>query len=145
MPHGFVAELVGMVHRLHASLYRVQRSGLAGGVNGDRAGARSFGHRSCELRLGVLVRRLQRAIDDLVRAGLVDLGEVGPLLQLLAHDFDDLLGVVGAVGVRQHVLLGIEAVRVFVSTENVDGIPADAKPRPRNQALIDRVTHCGVG
>ena len=80
-----------------------------------------------------------------VRAGLVDLDEVGALLHLLAHDRDDLLGVVGVVGVRQHVLRGIEVIGVLVAAQNVDGVAADAQPRPGNQSLIDGVADRRVG
>ncbi len=64
---------------------------------------------------------------------------------LLAHDFDELLGGVGVVGVREHVLRGIVAVGVFVAAEDVDGVAADAQARPGNQALVDGVAHGGVG
>ena len=43
------------------------------------------------------------------------------------------------------MLRGIEVIRVFVSTENVDRIAADAQPRARDQTGIDRISHSCVG
>ena len=95
--------------------------------------------------LGVLVGRVQNAVDHAVGAGLVDLGEVGALLVLLAHDFDDLLGGVGVVGVGEHVLRGVEVDGVFVAAQDVDGVAADAQAGAGDEALIDGVANGGVG
>ena len=67
--------------------------------------------------------------------GLVDLGEVGTFLVLLAHHLDELLGGVGVVGVGEHVLRRVVAIGIFVPAEDIDGIAADAQPRPGNDAL----------
>ena len=50
--------------------------------------ARGFGDSRRELRFGVLIGRVQVAVDNLVPTCLVDLGEVGALLHLFANDFD---------------------------------------------------------
>jgi hypothetical protein len=72
---------------------------------------------------GVLVGGVQDAVDHAVGAGLVDLGEVGALLVLLAHDGDDLVGGVGVVGVGEHVLGGVVADGVFVAAEMSMALP----------------------
>ena len=43
------------------------------------------------------------------------------------------------------MLLRVIAHRVLVAAEDVDGIPADAQPRARNAAFVDRIAHRGVG
>ena len=68
------------------------------------------------------VGRVQHAVEHLVGSGLVHLDEIGTLLVLRADHFDDLFGVIGAVGVREHVLGGVEVVGVLVAAENVDRI-----------------------
>ncbi len=75
----------------------------------------------------------------LVGAGLVDLHEARPLLVLLADRLDQLFGVVGVVGVAQHVLRRVEADRVLVPAEDRDGHAADAQPRPGNLPRVDGV------
>ena len=64
---------------------------------------------------------------------------------LRAHDLDDLLGGVGVVGVREHMLRGVEAVGVFVAAQDVDGVAADAHAGTEDEALIDGVANGGVG
>ena len=55
-PHGFVAELIGVVDRDHAGLRGEERSRLSGGMNRHVfAEASRFFHRGFELRLGVLI------------------------------------------------------------------------------------------
>jgi len=80
-----------------------------------------------------------------VGAGLVDLGEVGAFLVLLAHDLDDLLGGVGVIGVGEHVLGGVEADGVFMAAHDVDGVAADAHAGAEDEALVDGVADGGVG
>ncbi len=144
--HGLVAELEGVVDRRDSRLDSVQRAGIARGMNRNLpTRARRFRHGGRELLLGVLIRRDQVAVHDAVVAGLVDLGEIRAFLLLLAHHLDELLNVVGVIGIRQHVLRGIEAVGVLVSAEDVDGIAADAHPRAGNQPGVDGVAHRGVG
>jgi hypothetical protein len=63
---------------------------------------------------------------------------------LLAHDFDDLVGGVGVVGVGEDVLGGVEVVGVFVAAEDVNGIAADAQAGTGDEALIDCVANGGV-
>ncbi len=58
---------------------------------------------------------------------------------LLADHFNELVGCVGVVGVREHVLRGVESNGVFMAAENVDGVAADAHARPRDQASIDGI------
>ena len=64
---------------------------------------------------------------------------------LRAHHLNKLVGGVGVVGVRQHVLRGIVAVGVLVAAQNVDGVAADAQPRAWNQPRVDGVANCRVG
>ena len=116
---------------------RIERARLAHAVHADAdAGAEPLCllDRRGQLRLGVLVGRVQHAVNHAVRSGLVDLGEVRAFLVLLAHHCNDLVGGVGVVGVRQHVLRGIEVVGVLVPAQNVDGVGADAQARPGNDA-----------
>ena len=100
-----------------------------------------FLDRRGQLRLGVLVGSMQHSVNHAVRPGLVDLGEVRAFLVLLAHHRNDLVCGVGIVGVRQHMLRGIEAVCVLVPAEDVNGVAADAQPRSGNESLIDGVAH----
>ena len=102
-------------------------------------------HRSGELSGSVLVRRVQYAVNHAVGAGLVNLGEVGAFLVLLAHDLDNLLGRVGVVSIREHVLSRVVAISILVSAENIDSVAADAQARPGNKPLVDGVAHCRIG
>ncbi len=81
----------------------------------------------------------------LVRAGLINLGEVRAFLKLLPHHRHQLRGIVRVIGIGQHVLRRIVADGVFVPAQDVDGIPADAQPRTRDQTLIDRVADRCIG
>jgi hypothetical protein len=145
-PHGLFAEFGGMVDGGDAGLRGVEGAGIVLRVNGDHgAEAMRFSHGGGELRLSVLVGRVQTAVDDCVFAGLVDLGEVGALLVLLADHFDELLDGVGVVGIREQVLRRVEAVGIFVTAQNVDGVAADAHAGPKNEAMIDGVADGGVG
>ncbi len=94
-----------------------------------------------ELCFGVLIRRVQLAVDERVSASLIHLDEVGAFLYLLANHFDNLLGTVGVVGVGEYMLRGIEVIGVFVSAEDVDGVAADAQAWPGNQPTVDGVAH----
>ena len=82
---------------------------------------------------------------EAVASGLVDLGEVGALLALLAHGGDDLVGGVGAVGVGEQVLCGVEAGVVLVAAVDVDGVAGDAHARAGDEAGVDGVADGDVG
>jgi len=85
------------------------------------------------------------AIDDFVFAGLVDFGEVGALLVLLAEDGDELAGIVGQVGVGQDVLRGVVFDGVFVAAEDVNGVARDKQAGAGDEAAVDGVADGGVG
>ncbi len=143
---GLIAQLRGVIDGSYAGLRCVQRSGFAHGVHRDnRAKTMRFFNRGGQLRGSVLVRRAQDAVNHVVGAGLVDLREVGALLVLLSHHFDNLLGGVGVVGIGEHVLRGIVAIGIFVSAQQVDGVAADAQARPGNKSLVDGVANGGIG
>ncbi len=114
----------------------VAGAGFAGGVDGDAgAGAVGFGDGGGELGFGVLVGGDEVvAFGEAVAAGFVDLGEVGAAFVLLAHDGDDLVGVVGVVGVGEHVLRGVVADGVFVAAEDVDGVAGNAQAGAGDEA-----------
>ena len=62
--HGLIAELCAVVDRRHAGLRRIERARLAHGVDADvGAEALRFLDRRGQLRLGVLVGRVQHAVD----------------------------------------------------------------------------------
>ena len=89
-----------------------------------RAEPSSFFYCGCELRGCVLIGCSENTFDHEIFAGLIDLGEIGTFFVLLAHDFDELLGGVGIVGVGEHVLCRVVFVGVLVSTEEIDGVSA---------------------
>ena len=135
-----------MIDGGNSRLRRVQRAGLAHGMHRHRSAQPApFHHRRAELLGRVLVRRVQFAIDQFVFPRFVNLGEVRSLLVLLAHHLHQLLGGVGIIGIRKHVLRGVVLVRVLVAAEDVDGIPADAQPRPRNNPLVDGIANRAIG
>ncbi len=43
------------------------------------------------------------------------------------------------------MLLGIEAIGVFMAAQDIDRIAADAQARPGNQTLVDGVAHGRIG
>ena len=102
-------------------------------------------HRRGQLRLGVLVRSVEVAVDHAIGPGFVNLEKVRALLVLFAHGLDDLLGVIGAVRIGEYVLFGVEMVGVFVPAQDVDGISAHPHARPGNDARIDGVADGGAG
>ena len=135
-PHGFVAQLRGVIEGGNARLSGIERARLAHVVDANiGADPLCLFHRRGQLRLGVLVRSVEVAVDHAIGPGFVNLEKVRALLVLFAHGLDDLLGVVGAVGIGEHVLLGVEMVGVFVPAQDVDGIGADPHARPGNDAL----------
>ena len=144
--HGLVAQLRGVIEGGNAGLRGIERARLALIVDAD-VGADPLGlfHRRGQLRLGVLVRRVEFAVDHAIRPGFVDFEEIRALLVLFAHGFNDLFGIVGAVGIGEHVLFGVESVGVFVPAQDVDSVGADAHARPGNDAFIDGVAHRGAG
>ena len=116
-------KLRAVVNGRHSSLGRIKRSRLSHGMNAHvRSKPARLLNRRCQLRLGVLVGRVQHTIDHRVRPGLVNLHKVRAFFVLLPDHFHKLLGIVGIVGVREHVLRWIEVVSVFVAAQNVDGI-----------------------
>ena len=144
--HGFIAELRGVVDGGNASLRGVERAGFAHGVDGNaRAQAAGFFNGGGQFGLGVLVGRMQSAVNHAVGAGLVDFREVGAFLVLRADDRDELVCGVGVVGVGENVLRGIEAVGVFVAAEDINGVAADAQAGARDEALVDSVANGCVG
>jgi aminodeoxyfutalosine synthase len=117
----------------HSRLGRIKRSRLSHRVHAHiRSKPARLLYRSCQLRLGVLVRRVQHTINHPVRPGLVDLHKVRAFFVLLPHYLHKLLGIVGIIGIREHVLRWIEVVGVLMPAQNVDGIRADTHPRPGN-------------
>ncbi len=135
-----------MVDAGHTSLRCIRSSRLARAVHAHkRAGAIGLGDRRGKLRFGVLVGRREGVAVEMVSSGLVDLGEVRALLALLTHHRDDLVGSVRVVGVREHVLRGVEADGVFMAAQDVDGVAGNAHARARNQAAVDGIAHGDVG
>ena len=85
------------------------------------------------------------AVANHVWASFIDLDEICTFFELLADHSYQFSGIVCVGRVRQHVLRRVEVIGIFVSTENVDGVPADAQARSRDQALIDGVAYGGIG
>ncbi len=139
-PHRLVAQLIGMIDRDNARARGIERAWLAGGMDRDSlAYAGRLVHRRSKLGFGVLIRCGEFSVSERIAPGLVDLDEVGAQLKLLADHAHQLGGVVGIGRVRQNMLLGIEAVRVFMAAQDIDRIAADAEARAGNQALVDGV------
>ena len=144
--HGFVAELIGVIDRDDACLRGVKSARFAGSVDSDVfAGASSFGNGGGKFGFGVLKRSGEAAVANGVGAGLVNFDEVGAFLELLADDGDELVCRVSVGGVGEDALLGIESVGVFVASEDVDGIAADAQAWTGDEAGVDGVAHGGIG
>ena len=170
--HRAVAELRRVIDRRHARLRGKARGRLALAMHAHcHVQPRRLGHRCLELVLGVLVRRVERPErwiarliphaelraervaeagrraggNHLVRTGRVDLDEARAFLHLRADGLNQLLGVVGVVGVPQHALRRVEANGVLVSTEDRDRVAADAEPRAGNPAGVDSVAHRRIG
>ena len=88
-PHGFVAELKRVVNGCDSCLRSIQSARLAGRMHSNTlAYASSLANRSAELGFGVLIRSEKTPIADRIRAGLINLDEIGSLLELFAHYFD---------------------------------------------------------
>src|SRR5579859_1199517 len=104
-----------------------------------------FRDSSRQFALRVLIDGGKLAVAYRIWAGFINLDEIRAFLKLLANDGDEFLRVVRIGGVREDVLCRIEAVGVFVATENIDSIAADAQPWAGNQALINAVAHGGIG
>ena len=107
--------------------------------------ARGFFDCGFEFGLCVLINRGEASVANDVWPGLIDLDEIGALFELFANRGHDFGGIVGIGGIRQHVLRRVEMIGVFMSAENVDGVPADAQARSGHEALIDCVAHRSVG
>ena len=79
---------------------------------------------------------------DRICASLINFREVRALFNLLTHDLNQLLRIIGVVGIWKHVLRRIETNRVLMPAENVDRIPTDSQPRAGNVAPIDGIARC---
>ncbi len=146
LAHGFRGEIVAVVDAGDAGGYGVAGAGFAGAVDAYAgAGAVGFGDGGGELGFGVLEGGGEGVPGEVVAAGFVDLGEVCALFALFAHDGDDFVRVVGAVGVREEVFFGVEAGEVFVAAVDVDGIAADAHAGAGNEAGVDGIADGDVG
>ena len=149
--HRLGRERVGVVDGGDAGCGGVEGAGLSGAVDADAgAGAVGLGDGGGELGLVVLVGRREDGVrageaGEVVASGLVDLGEVRALLALLAHGGDDLVGGVGAVGVGEQVLRGVEAGVVLVASVDVDGVAGHAHARTGDEAGINCVADGDVG
>src|SRR3984957_2989918 len=108
------------------------------------AEARGLLDRGLELCERVLIRRMQHPVAHRIRARLIDLGEVGPLLVLLSNRGNDLIGAVGIGCVRQDLLGGIEVIGILVAAEYIDGVAGDSQPWSWDQTLVDGISHCSV-
>src|ERR1700679_2394379 len=138
-------EVVSVVDAGYTGFGCVGCARFAGAMYADEgAGAVGFGDGGGELLFSELIGRGEGAAVEMVAAGFVELGEVGALFALFAHDGDDLVGGVGIVGVGEHVLRGIEADGVFMTAEDVDGVAGDAHAGAGNEASIDGVAHGDV-
>ena len=74
---------------------------------------------SCsQLGFGVLIRSRKFAVGNRVRAGLIDLGEVGAQLELFANHTNKLAGIVRVRRIAENMLFGIVADGVFVTAED---------------------------
>ena len=135
-----------MVNADDSGLCSIERAGFAGAVDADvRAGAVSFGDGGGEFGFGVLKGCRPLVIDELVAAGLVDFGEVGAALALLAHDVDEVFGGVGVIGVGEDVLGGVVAYGVLVAAGDVDGVAGDPHAGAGDFAAVDGVADGDVG
>jgi hypothetical protein len=98
--HGLGREVICVIDAGDPGLSSVLRAGFAGAMHANaRSGALSFSDSRGEFGFGVLVGRSEDVAYKAVASGLVNLGEVGAFLALLAHDGDDLSSIVGEVGV----------------------------------------------
>ncbi len=134
-----------MVDGGYTRLGSIESGGLTGAMHGNpglQAGCLDYGRR--QLRFSVLDDGVKLAVFEVVAAGFVDLDKVGAVLDLLADDGHQLIGSVGVGGIGEHVLLGVEVERVFVATQDVDGIAAKAQPRSGNKPLVNGVADGGV-
>src|SRR5579872_3244948 len=109
------------------------------------ADARRFLDSGGQLSFAVLVWRRENAVAHRIAAGLIDLDEIGAFLELPADYLNQLLCVVRISRVREHMLLGVEAVGVLMPAEEVDSVAADAHARARDLALIDCISYRGIG
>ena len=98
-------------------------------------------HGGSHLLRGELERRREAAAHQRVFARFVDLDEIGAFLQLPANGGHQFSRVVGLRGVGEHALLGIVTDGILVPAQNVDGVAADAQPRPWKQSLVDGIPH----
>ena len=155
--HRVLAQLCRVVDRRYPRLRRIQRPRLALRMHAHIGPQpRRFLHARLQLRLRVLVRRMKipklriarhprhprlPARNHRIRPRLVHLHERRSLLVLLPNRRHNLIRVVRVIRVAQHVLRGIEVVRVLMSAQKIDGIAADPQPWPRNQSLVNRPHH----
>jgi hypothetical protein len=144
--HGLGRELVGVVDGGDAGVRGVGGAGLSCAMDGDAgAGAVGFRDSGGKLDLGVLIGSAEDVAGQGVGAGFVDLGEVRALFVLLPHHGHEFGGIIGVVGVGEHVLSGVEADGVLMSPEDVDGVAGDAHAWAGDLAAVDGVADGDVG
>jgi hypothetical protein len=123
-PHGFIAELIGVIDGSYTGLRGVKGARLARGVNGDAlSDARSFSDGSAEFGLGVLIGCRELPVLKTVFAGFVDLDEIGALFDLLANRGYEFGGTIGIRRVRENMLLRVVAEGIFVAAQDGNGLP----------------------
>jgi len=144
-PHGFIAQLIGMIDGGHTGSNGIKRAGLARGVDGNAfAHPRGFADRGAEFGFRILIGRGELAIPKRVFAGFVDLDEVRAFLDLPANDGHEFGGIIGISSVRKDALFGIVSDRIFVPANDGNRVPADPQTRTWDQTLIDCIAHGGV-
>src|SRR5215469_15324779 len=115
-PHGFIAELIGMVDRGYTRPNGIEGARLAGGVNGNAfADTPSFSDGDAEFGFGVLVWGRELPLLKRVCASFVDFDEIGAFFNLFANDGHEFGGIIGVSGVRENVLLGVVADGILVA------------------------------
>ena len=105
--------------------------------------ARGFGDRRLDLGVGVLLCRGGDSLRE-HRSGGEDLDEVGAVLEVRAHRFDDLVGSVGEVAHDRHVDVDRELPRVSRASRRSDVVPRDHHARSRDHSGIDGVSERDV-
>ena len=104
----------------------------------------SFVDRGAEFSFAVLVWGRELAVMERVSSSFVDLNEVRALLELLAHNCDELISAIGISRIRKNMLLGVVADGIFVPTKYVDGVAADSQAGTGNFATINGIAYRGV-
>src|SRR5271155_5349349 len=116
-----------MVDGDHASLRRIQRARLTRSMNRNMlTRARGFVDGGLEFGFRVLVNRGKMVIANYIWPSLINLDEIRAFFELFADRAHQFSGIIRISGIRQHVLCWVEVVGVFVSSENVDSVTANA-------------------